>query len=336
MVPVAVWDGLMRASASARRVRGRRRRAREATASDRALAVDQVREKTTMLYRSMNACTSFVDLPDRDLLMEVKRLAQVERDATAALVASLAEVDARELHLSEGCPSLFVYCTQVLHLSESAAYARIAAARAGRRFPVILELLTSGDVTLTTSCLLAPHLTDANHRGVLESARHKSKREVQEIVAALHPLPDVPATNRRLATPKSPSAPTSTARVAPAPLPIEAAARPGAPATAPNSPAVPPPTARPTVVAPLAPERFKVQFTVGQRTHDKLRRAQGLLRHSVPNGDPAEIFDRALTLLVDHLERAEVCEHGAPSSLGCPRLGVASYSRVGEAVGVVP
>ena len=133
---------------------------------------------------------------------------------------------------------------------------------------------------------VAPHLTDANHRGVLESARHKSKREVQEIVAALHPLPDVPATIRKLATPKSPSAPTSTARVAPAPLPIEAAARPGAPATAPNSPAVPPPTARPTVVAPLAPERFKVQFTVGQRTHDKLRRAQGLLRHSVPNGDP--------------------------------------------------
>jgi hypothetical protein len=69
---------------------------REAAASDRALMGVQFGEKMTMLYRSMNACTSFVDLPDRDLLREVKRLAQVERDATAAIVASLGEADARE------------------------------------------------------------------------------------------------------------------------------------------------------------------------------------------------------------------------------------------------
>jgi hypothetical protein len=61
-----------------------------------------------MVYRTMNAFQSFVDLPDRDLLIELKRLAQGEREATAALVASLAEVDARGLHRGEGCPSLFV------------------------------------------------------------------------------------------------------------------------------------------------------------------------------------------------------------------------------------
>ena len=51
-----------------------------------------------MVYRTMNVFPSFVDLPDRDLLIEVKRLAQGEREATAALVASLVEVDARALH----------------------------------------------------------------------------------------------------------------------------------------------------------------------------------------------------------------------------------------------
>jgi hypothetical protein len=264
----------------------------------------------------MSACTSFADLPDRELLTEVKRLAQAERDATAALVASLAEVDARELHLGEGCRSLFVYCTQVLHLSEPAAYARIAAARAGRRFPLILDLLAAGDVTLTTICLLAAHFTEANHRGVLESARHKSKREVQEIVASFHPQPDVPATIRKLPAPTASNAAIRPEQASLAPLPIEAAtgsvspvgiAPAPAPATTPAAAAtIPPLAARPSVVAPLAPERYKVQLTVGRQTHDKLRRAQDLLRHSVPNGDPAQIFDRALTLLVDHLERTKL------------------------------
>jgi hypothetical protein len=67
---------------------------------------------------------SFANLSDDQLLTEVKRLASAERRATAALVRSLMEVDARRLYLREGCSSLFTYCTQVLHLEEAAAYNR--------------------------------------------------------------------------------------------------------------------------------------------------------------------------------------------------------------------
>ena len=70
-------------------------------------------------------------LTDTALLAETKRLAAVERRATADLIASLMELDSRKLYLGEGCSSLFTYCTQVLRLSEHAAYGRIAAARAG-------------------------------------------------------------------------------------------------------------------------------------------------------------------------------------------------------------
>ena len=57
------------------------------------------------------------------------------------------ELDTRRLYLAEGCAGrLFAYCTQVLHLSEHAAYHRIQAARAARRFPVILERLAEGAV----------------------------------------------------------------------------------------------------------------------------------------------------------------------------------------------
>lgn len=68
------------------------------------------------------------------------------------------------------------------------------------------------------------------------------------------------------------------------------------------APAPVPPPSRPAVIAPLAPERYKVQVTISRETHDKLRRVQDLLRHQVPDGDPAVVFDRALTLLLQDLE----------------------------------
>jgi 5-methylcytosine-specific restriction endonuclease McrA len=69
-------------------------------------------------------------------------------------------------------------------------------------------------------------------------------------------------------------------------------------------------------VAPLTPERYKIQFTVSRQTHDKLRRAHDLLRHAVPNGDPAAIFDRALTLLLTKLERSKTGATTRPRPTG--------------------
>jgi len=122
---------------------------------------------------------SIASLTDSDLLIETARAASVERRSTADLLVLLAEVDVRKLYLARGYSSLFVYCTQSLHLSEAAAYARITAARASRSFPDILPNLTNGSVTLTTISLLAAHLTDENHEALLHAARDKSRREVE-------------------------------------------------------------------------------------------------------------------------------------------------------------
>jgi hypothetical protein len=56
-------------------------------------------------------------------------------------------------------------------------------------------------------------------------------------------------------------------------------------------------------VAPLAPQRFALQVTIGQATHDKLRRAQALLRHRVPSGDLDQVLGHALDTLLRDLER---------------------------------
>ena len=251
-----------------------------------------------------------VYLSDIDLLAEVKGLAENERLATAQLIAALAELDARRLYLGEGCSSLFTFCTQVLRLSEHAAYGRIEAARAARRFPIILDLLTDGSITLTTVGLLSPHLTPENHRDVLAAARHKSKREVEHLLANLAPRPEVPTSIRKLPTPKPPDSPRAQSTLkAPA---DDRLASPPAPL---------PPSTKRSVVAPLAPERYKVQFTASRDTYDKLRRAQDLLRHAIPDGDPAAIFDRALTLLLTHLEKAKLGSTERPRPLQSPAPG---------------
>jgi hypothetical protein len=45
------------------------------------------------------------------------------------------------------------------------------------------------------------------------------------------------------------------------------------------------------------------EVTQPQGTYEKQRRAQALALHAEPTGDVAAILDRALTLLIDHLDR---------------------------------
>jgi 5-methylcytosine-specific restriction endonuclease McrA len=67
----------------------------------------------------------------------------------------------------------------------------------------------------------------------------------------------------------------------------------------------PAPPTRPATIAPLAPDRYKIQFTVSRATHDTLRRVQDLMRHRLPDGDVATIVDRALTLLLAELQKTK-------------------------------
>jgi hypothetical protein len=165
----------------------------------------------------------------------------------------------------------------------------MAATRVARKFPLALELLTSGALRLTPLRLLEKVLTEANHREVLEAARHKSKREVELLIAEIAPRPDVPASVRKLPAPKAAPAPAAA-------LPLE-------PAAACAAPARPPSKATRPVVEPLAPGRFLVKFTVGAATKARLVRAQELLGRQVAPGDLEAVFDQAIELLVQKLEK---------------------------------
>jgi HNH endonuclease len=248
-------------------------------------------------------------LSDTQLTTELNSLARCEREATAALIVHLAEFDARRLFEGAGYSSLFRYCRKVLHLSEDAVYNRIKTARAARRYPVIVNRLESGALSLTTVRLLAPRLTPENHQELLAAASGKGKQAVEELLAHQFPQPDVPARVRKIPSrPAAPVAHVAPTGAAPTACPPVAGgelltAGPATAAGAEPPVVVPVPAAPRPVVRPLAPERYEIRFTACREMREKLRVAQDLLGHAIPSGDLAQVFDRALTLLIADLSR---------------------------------
>jgi len=256
-------------------------------------------------------------LSDHELLDRLAALAFKEREASAELVAHLAVLDARpSLYAAQGYGSLFAYCTEALGLSEDAACNRITVAKTCRRFPAILESLASGAMSLTSIRLLHQHLTAENCEAVLAKASGRSRREIEALVAELAPRSDVPTSVRKLPIPVS-SAPagavsTSTAGEGPGTIPT---------VNVPPQPVAAPPTARRPIIENTSPERYRVQFTIGKESHDRLRRLQALLRREIPDGDAGVIVERALALLLEKVESAKVGAAKNPRPLQTIRPG---------------
>ena len=146
----------------------------------------------------MNHERSLHAVSDNELLRRLDELVSHSRRVEADLVAHIGEVEERRLYAREAAPSMFVYCTERLHLSEAEAYRRITVARAARKHEVLLAMLRDGRLHLTGIAMLAPLLTRENCDAVLARATHRSKRQLEELVAELSPRPDAPSVIRKL------------------------------------------------------------------------------------------------------------------------------------------
>lgn len=249
----------------------------------------------------MTNANELKSVSDDELLRRLAELVRRSRRVEAVLVAHIAEVDARRLYVRDA-PSMFAYCTNVLHLSEHEAYARIAAARASRRYPTLLAMLEDGRLHLSGIGKLAPHLTDANVEDLLARAAHRTKSQIEELVAEIAPRPDVAAVVRKLPV-RDGTAPVSQLgldRVAargPA-LPLLAVAASTAVSETerapqdPPRPVLPPPAPRPPAVTPLSPARYGVQFTADGTLREKLARLQALLRCDLASAIEAAVDEK--------------------------------------------
>jgi hypothetical protein len=249
-------------------------------------------------------------LSDAALLRELTKLIAQDRMNTAALLAHIAEVDARRLYAPAGYPSMHAYCVEELRLSEDAAYKRIRAARAARRFPHLFEAVADGRLHLAAVCLIAGHLTPENAGELIETAVHRKKFEIEAWLARRFPVPEPPAFVRPIQV-RPPVAATSDAEpMFLGPLAGNDRMAPALPRESDRQLAPGPVEPTPTTVPPEA-ERYLVQVAIPKSTHDKLRRAQALLSHAMPSGNVAQVLDRALDALISQLEKRKF---GAPTS----------------------
>ena len=166
---------------------------------------------------------------------------------------------------------------------------RIAAARASRRYPVLLTMLDDGRLHLSGITVLAPYLTDTNCEELLARATHKTKRELLVLVAEIAPKPDVLPSIRKL--PKRRQKPGSEDRASCDESTLSKKSSP-APAPAPEV------ADKPPVVEPLAPSRYRVQFTASAELHDKLQRLAALM----PGADLASLLEASVTEKLERLE----------------------------------
>jgi 5-methylcytosine-specific restriction endonuclease McrA len=247
-------------------------------------------------------CYSLSHLSDGALLSGLSSIAARDRATTAELLAHLAEVDERKLYLPAAYPSMLEYCVHELRMSEDTALKRIRVARVAREFPDIFEMVADGRLNPSAVLLLKPYLGPDTAKELLGAAAHKTRSEIERMLADRFPCLDRPTHLIPIAEQVAPGPPDDRGACANGAAPPEVAPGP-----------LEAPTPR-TRVEPLAPQRFALQVTIGQETHDKLRYLQTLLSHRVPTNDLAGALDRALDLAIAQLEKRKLAATSRPRS----------------------
>jgi hypothetical protein len=141
---------------------------------------------------------SLAAVPDARLEQGLASLLKEGTRTEVWVVAHLAEIEARGLHLRLGYESMFQYCLEYVRLGDFEAFLRLNAARLARSYPIIFDLLERQQLHLTALRLLRHYLTAANHRELLAAACNKSKRQLELLLVQWFPRADVPERLQRL------------------------------------------------------------------------------------------------------------------------------------------
>jgi 5-methylcytosine-specific restriction endonuclease McrA len=143
-------------------------------------------------------------LSDEELVSQIASLCLQGKQIVARLIVYLIEVDDRGLDKRSACSSMWAFCIERLHMSESEARDRLGAARLVRRFPSVLGRLERGDVHLSALRQLAPYLNEENVDAVLDEAKGKTRPKLEEMIARRFPRPNAPTVE----IPVAPAGPT--------------------------------------------------------------------------------------------------------------------------------
>ena len=118
---------------------------------------------------------------------ELAQAAAQQRANKAAILAHLAEIDVRRVHLKTGYNSLEEFCLRELNVDEDEIEAYVLVARTARSFPAIFPALADGRLHLAAVVMLAPHLSTETADDLLASATHKNAEEVEQLLRKRFP-----------------------------------------------------------------------------------------------------------------------------------------------------
>jgi len=274
------------------------------------------------------------ELTDDELLANTRRLVGKSNQLLAALLLHLAEVEARGVHRTRRCASLYTYCIYELRFSEDAAARRSAAARWVKRFPALFDAVAEGELHLTGLLMIGPHLTPQNQLELLARAKFRTKKELGKLVRELNPLPQVPDRIEPLgpSLPRTLRAPTwaeFAASLCPRVRDLPAGTRPrdwandgfesadggqspqtsadamraadeALPADSGTLPVGPVPANVPPVTAP---QHYQLQFSTVEEHVRLIERARALLARERPGATLGELHLEAMKMLVAALEK---------------------------------
>ena len=160
-------------------------------------------------------------------------------------------------------------------------------------------MVADGSLHLSAVVLLAPRLTEQNVDELLAAAAGKSKSEIERLLAGKYPKPDVPNAIVALPAPE-PTLVQTGSNDERAPGRVETSGERGH-------------------EKPLSAQKFALQLTIGQSTHDKLQYLRRLLRHRIPSGNLVAVVDRALELAIQHVEKRKFGSTASPRKPGRTR-----------------
>jgi hypothetical protein len=261
----------------------------------------------TNLYR-------LVGVGNAELVAGLSKLVQQSNTLTAQVLAHLVELDERRLHLELGFSSLFAYCVEGLGMSEGTAGRRVTAARVCRRFPEAFERVARGELHLCALCALAPHLEEQNATELFEVSKGKTRRQIEELLAARFPRPDVREQIRRLPASNSAEVPRIVPDSALEGVEPTARVEPTTSVERTSTDARPRPHGR--ELEPLSADRFGVHFTADAELRELIERARELASHRVPKGDLASLMKLMVASFVKQEEKRRFGIGTRPSRAG--------------------
>ena len=271
---------------------------------------------------------TLASLPDHVVTQRVDAHAVQQRTDAPVFIAELAEFDARKLWAPAGYHSTHDYCVRKHQLDHYLTCRWIAIARLGYRYPVIFPALADGRLSQTTILMLKPYLISHTALGLIQDAMGRSKRQVEKLLAAKFPQPNVPTLIEPLQAhfPTTELAPCALVDAGPeAALSINLVAPAQVvPSTTPAQPIPMVPLTPRAKLAPLSTDRNALQVMIDDETVELLEQARDLLSHAAPNADAGTVLKRALRCLVTELQRRKFAQVEHPRTA----KGASASSRV--------